>query len=98
MAKPKLSDVAALAGVSPTTVSRVLNNRGYLSEATRTKVHEAVQQLGYRPNAIARSLQGRTESFSAIVKTTLSRRNAISICSSPTRWTASLAAPIQTRS
>ena len=35
MAKPKLSDVAALAGVSPTTVSRVLNNRGYLSEATR---------------------------------------------------------------
>lgn len=57
MAKPKLSDVAALAGVSPTTVSRVLNNRGYLSEATRTKVHEAVQQLGYRPNAIARSLQ-----------------------------------------
>ena len=59
MAKPKLSDVAALAGVSPTTVSRVLNNRGYLSEATRTKVHEAVQQLGYRPNAIARSLQGR---------------------------------------
>ncbi len=48
MAKPKLSDVAALAGVSPTTVSRVLNNRGYLSEATRTKVHEAVQQLGYR--------------------------------------------------
>lgn len=59
MAKPKLSDVAALAGVSPTTVSRVLNNRGYLSEATRTKVHEAVQQLGYRPNAIARSLQGQ---------------------------------------
>lgn len=59
MAKPKLSDVAALAGVSPTTVSRVLNNRGYLSEATRAKVHEAVQQLGYRPNAIARSLQGQ---------------------------------------
>ncbi len=59
MAKPKLSDVAALAGVSPTTVSRVLNNRGYLSENTRTKVHEAMRELGYRPNAIARSLQGQ---------------------------------------
>ncbi|WP_298489841.1 LacI family DNA-binding transcriptional regulator [uncultured Rothia sp.] len=59
MAKPKLSDVAARAGVSPTTVSRVLNNRGYLSENTRTKVHEAMRELGYHPNAIARSLQGQ---------------------------------------
>ena len=59
MAKPKLSDVAARAGVSPTTVSRVLNNRGYLSESTRTKVHNAMRELGYRPNAIARSLQGQ---------------------------------------
>jgi len=62
VAKPKLSDVAALAGVSPTTVSRVLNNRGYLSESTRTKVHEAMRELGYRPNAIARSLQGQPPS------------------------------------
>lgn len=59
MPQPKLGDVAALAGVSPTTVSRVLNNRGYLSEATRTKVYEAMRQLNYRPNAIARSLQGQ---------------------------------------
>lgn len=38
MAQPKLGDVAARAGVSPTTVSRVLNNRGYLSQKTRDKV------------------------------------------------------------
>jgi LacI family transcriptional regulator, sucrose operon repressor len=52
----KLEDVAALAGVSKTTVSRVLNNRGYLSNDTKQKVHEAMAQLNYRPNAIARQL------------------------------------------
>ncbi|MDY3049120.1 MAG: LacI family DNA-binding transcriptional regulator [Rothia sp. (in: high G+C Gram-positive bacteria)] len=67
MSKPKLGDVAALAGVSPTTVSRVLNNRGYLSEATRQKVFEAMQQLGYRPNAIARSLQGQKSQLIGLV-------------------------------
>ncbi|MFC2536969.1 MAG: LacI family DNA-binding transcriptional regulator, partial [Rothia dentocariosa] len=59
MAQPKLGDVAARAGVSPTTVSRVLNNRGYLSQKTRDKVFAAIRELGYRPNAIARSLQER---------------------------------------
>lgn len=67
MPKPKLGDVAALAGVSPTTVSRVLNNRGYLSEATRVKVFDAMQQLGYRPNAIARSLQGQKSQLIGLV-------------------------------
>lgn len=37
MAQPKLGDVAARAGVSPTTVSRVLNNRGYLSQRLVTR-------------------------------------------------------------
>lgn len=59
VSQPKLGDVAKLAGVSPTTVSRVLNNRGYLSEATRKKVHAAMHELGYRPNAIARTLKGQ---------------------------------------
>ncbi|WP_238323737.1 LacI family DNA-binding transcriptional regulator [Planococcus donghaensis] len=54
--KVKLDDVATEAGVSKTTVSRVLNNRGYISEKTRKKVHEAVELLNYHPNEIARSL------------------------------------------
>ncbi|MCL1631431.1 LacI family DNA-binding transcriptional regulator [Sporolactobacillus sp. CPB3-1] len=55
-AKPKLEDVAKAAGVSPTTVSRVLNNRGAISDKTRKRVHDAVQRLNYHPNEIARSL------------------------------------------
>ncbi|WP_318248005.1 LacI family DNA-binding transcriptional regulator [Planococcus wigleyi] len=54
--KVKLDDVANEAGVSKTTVSRVLNNRGYISEKTRKKVNEAVELLNYHPNEIARSL------------------------------------------
>ncbi|WP_257348251.1 LacI family DNA-binding transcriptional regulator [Pseudalkalibacillus decolorationis] len=54
--KPKIEDVAKVAGVSPTTVSRVLNNRGYIGEKTRKKVHKAMEQLNYFPNEVARSL------------------------------------------
>ncbi|MBP7687928.1 MAG: LacI family DNA-binding transcriptional regulator, partial [Thermoflexales bacterium] len=45
-----LQDVAKLAGVSPKTVSRVVNNQGELSAATRERVQAAIEQLGYRPN------------------------------------------------
>ncbi|MFC0270953.1 LacI family DNA-binding transcriptional regulator [Metabacillus herbersteinensis] len=54
--KPKIEDVAKLAGVSPTTVSRVLNNRGYISDKTRKKVQESMEELNYFPNEVARSL------------------------------------------
>ncbi|WP_208585687.1 LacI family DNA-binding transcriptional regulator [Gracilibacillus suaedae] len=52
----KLNDVAKVAGVSPTTVSRVINNRGYLSEETKQKVESAMKELNYYPNDVARSL------------------------------------------
>lgn len=58
MSKPKLEDVAHLAGVSKTTVSRVLNNRGSLSEKTKRKVFDAMEELNYYPNEVARSLFG----------------------------------------
>ena len=45
----KLKDVAKLAGVSVTTVSRVINNYGSLSEKTINKVHEAMRELNYQP-------------------------------------------------
>lgn len=55
----KLTDVAKLAKVSPTTVSRVINNYGYLSQKTIDKVHAAMAELNYQPNNLARSLQER---------------------------------------
>ncbi len=55
----KLTDVAAKAGCSVTTVSRVINNYGYISQKIRKKVHEAMKELNYQPNSVARSLQGK---------------------------------------
>ena len=51
-----LRDVADLAGVSIKTVSRVVNHQNEISEATRQRVQVAIDQLGYRPNVLARSL------------------------------------------
>nr|WP_298832556.1 LacI family DNA-binding transcriptional regulator [uncultured Planococcus sp.] len=51
-----IKDVAKEAGVAVATVSRVLNNRGYLSDSTRKKVYEAMERLNYKPNEISRSL------------------------------------------
>jgi LacI family transcriptional regulator len=62
-----LHDVAELAGVSHQTVSRVINNSESVRPETRLKVEEAIQQLGYRPNAIARSMvQGNTYTLGCI--------------------------------
>ncbi|WP_226035494.1 LacI family DNA-binding transcriptional regulator [Aquibacillus saliphilus] len=52
----KITDVAQKAGVSVTTVSRVLNNRGYISDATRDKVYKVMKEINYQPNELARSL------------------------------------------
>lgn len=57
--EPTLADVAARAGLAPTTVSRVLNNRGYLSQQTKERVARAIEELNYRPNQVARALLGR---------------------------------------
>jgi LacI family transcriptional regulator len=56
-----IRDVAAAAGVSHQTVSRVLNDRPDVAETTRTRVLQVIEELGYQPSAIARSLtQQRT--------------------------------------
>lgn len=61
-------DVAKIAGVTPTTVSRVINNRGYISEKTKKKVSEAMKELNYQPNEIARSLtKKKTNTIGIIV-------------------------------
>ncbi len=54
-----MADVAREVGVSMMTVSRVINEKGDVSPATRQAVLEAVERLGYRPSSIARSLATR---------------------------------------
>lgn len=51
-----IKDVAERAGVSVMTVSRVINNNGYVSRATKEKVEKAMEELGYVPNALAHGL------------------------------------------
>lgn len=63
-----LSDVAKLAGVSKSTVSRVLNNKGYLSIETREKVYAAVKALNYRTDIAALSkLSGHFSTIGLLV-------------------------------
>jgi LacI family transcriptional regulator len=65
---PTISDVARQAGVSTVTVSRVLNNAPNVNRATRRRVEEAIQELGYVPMAAARSLRSkRTRSLALIL-------------------------------
>ena len=52
-----LTDIAATVGVAPMTVSRVLNQSGYVSDATRDRVLSAVKEMNYRRNGLARSLK-----------------------------------------
>ena len=54
--EPAMTDVAAVAGVSHQTVSRVINGHPNVTERTRVRVLAAIQELGYRPNRAARML------------------------------------------
>lgn len=63
----KLTDVAKRAGVSPTTVSRVINNYGSLSQKTIDKVNLAMKELNYQPNSLARSLQGKSTKLIGVI-------------------------------
>lgn len=59
-----IRDVAAAAGVSHQTVSRVINKSERVNEETRIKVETAIEKLGYQPNAIARFMaKGRTKTL-----------------------------------
>ena len=62
-----IADVAARAGVSPTTVSHALSGRRQVSAATRAKVQRAIDELGYRPSAIAQSLRTKRTQMIALI-------------------------------
>ncbi|PTL71380.1 LacI family transcriptional regulator [Rathayibacter caricis DSM 15933] len=66
--RPSLTDVAALAGVAPITVSRVANEHENVDPVTRERVLEAMRKIGYQPNRMARALRsGRYRNVGVIV-------------------------------
>lgn len=67
MAKVTIDNVAALAGVSIKTVSRVVNNEPNVREATRQKVEAAIAELDYRPNPSARNLASQRARLIALI-------------------------------
>ncbi|GAB4536679.1 MAG: LacI family DNA-binding transcriptional regulator [Anaerolineales bacterium] len=65
--RPTIRDVARLANVSHQTVSRVINGSDSVAPETRRGIEAAIRELGYRPNAIARSMaRGETRTLACI--------------------------------
>jgi LacI family transcriptional regulator len=65
---PTIVEVANRAGVSPITVSRVVNDSGPVSSKVRARVEQAIAETGYVPNAVARSLRSkRTDTIALVV-------------------------------
>ncbi len=62
-----LKDVAEKVGVSVTTVSRVLNGRGAISEKTKARVYKVMKELNYSPNEMARSLSGKNSHLIGLI-------------------------------
>lgn len=62
-----IHEVAELAGVSKSTVSRVLNNNGYVNEETRRRIEKIIQEHQYKPSAAAVSLSKQIGSTIGVV-------------------------------
>lgn len=62
-----IKDVAKQANVSVATVSRVINNKGYVNEHTRSLVEDAITKLNYVPNEVARSLSRKSSKVIGIM-------------------------------
>ena len=62
-----IKDVAALAGVSPSTVSRVCNDHPSISSETRERVRNAMSKLGYEPSASAQQTDQRLRMVSVLL-------------------------------
>ena len=62
-----LKDVAKESGLTVSTVSRILNNRGYISDNARQKVAAAMEELNYQPNEVARSLHRKSTNMVGLI-------------------------------
>lgn len=72
--RPTIKTVAARAGVGRTTVSRVVNGSGLVSDDVRTRVLEAIKELNYIPNSVARGLKtNRTNAVALVIPESESR-------------------------
>lgn len=69
-------DVAKKAGVSATTVSRVMHNNERISKGTRERIWKTIEEMGYRRNMIAKSLSGKSTKIGMIINTSSMRRYA----------------------
>lgn len=65
--KTTIDDIAKKAGVGRTTVSRVLNNTGYVSEKTRKKIEEVIQSCNYVPSATARNFAKQDSNMIGVI-------------------------------
>ncbi len=70
-----IKDVAKRAGVSPSTVSRVIADHPRISPDTKEKVRAIMSELGYYPNAIARSLVNQTSNSIGLIRSRLTEEN-----------------------
>ncbi|MED4599346.1 LacI family DNA-binding transcriptional regulator [Paenibacillus validus] len=57
--KPTIYDIAKVAGVSTATVSKVINNKGRISDRTKEKIYQIMDEMRYRPNVLASALKGK---------------------------------------
>lgn len=73
LSKVTIKDVARRAGVSPSTVSRVIADHPRISPNTKERVRLVMAELGYYPNAIARSLVNQTSSSIGVIRSRLTQ-------------------------
>ncbi|PXW93092.1 LacI family transcriptional regulator [Streptohalobacillus salinus] len=72
----RIKDIAKLAGVSPATVSRVMNNNGYVKEDKRKAVLEVIEAVDYQPNEIAKSLKSQKSRMIGVIVPKISTETA----------------------
>lgn len=95
---PTSRDVARLAGVSQATVSYVLTGKGSISPATRERVLQAAESIGYRPNLAARSMRTRRSGRLAVITGVVAVGNQMRMLTGASRAAAEAGYAIETSS